>query len=152
MLQLSVNFQSLPLAPVLLLFKAVSKFVSLLAQFRLQWWTGLGLEQTRFIQKVNKLLFWQITTLSPLCSKVAFSWLSLVINFLCSPISHWTSIYVMPGWFPGILMQASCMFFSFLCFTAGRTESAKTGSLEGLIVQLLPAPQTEPKAHTVTAR
>lgn len=42
----------------------------------------------------------------------------------------------MPGWFPGILMQASCTFFSFLCFCVLEQEGQsqqRQGVWKGLL-------------------
>lgn len=118
--------------------------------------------QTRLIHKDNTLPFWQLTAFSTLCNKADRSFLSVSIFSLSfflflSQLNAKYVIFVASrgsrGWFPGTMIQASCVIqLSFLCFSKGRADSAKTGSLGRLIVQQIPAPQAEPWAHTVTAR
>lgn len=107
--------------------------------------------QTRLIHKDNTLPFWQLTAFSALCKKalLAVSTFSLSFFLFLSPLN---AKYVIStasrgsrSWFPGTVMQASCVIqLSFLCFSKGRADSAKAGSLGRLIVQQISAPQAEP--------
>lgn len=103
------------------------------------------------------LLFWQLTAFLTLCNKPAWPSLPLsVVLFLSQANANYVIFMASReriGWFPGTTIQASCVIqLSFLCFSKGRADSAKTRSLGRFTVQQIPAPQTEPSAHSVTAR